>query len=69
MLSVFPAGFAEEREGGGEELSCDVEAVCFSSVLPVGLTGSLSGVLGVWDLPTQKLRQKCLHKVCALKVS
>lgn len=56
---MFPAGFCRE----GELVSGSVEAVCFSPHQPVGLTGSLSGVLGVWDLPTQKLRLQCVHQV------
>ena len=65
---MFPAGFPEERGEGEGEMLCGVEAVCFSPVLPVALTGSLSGVLGVWDLASQRLRHKCIHKVSVVNV-
>ena len=65
---TFSAGFARQggsdagAEGEKEEVS-SVEAVGLSPTVPLAVTGSLSGVLGVWDMPTQKLRQKCIHKV------
>ena len=62
VLADFAAGFAPSEEGGAE-VACSVEAVSFSRTMPVGLTASLSGVMGVWDLPTQKLRQQCIHQV------
>lgn len=52
------------EDQGGELPS--VEAVGFSPALPVAVTGSLSGVMGVWDVPTQKLRQKLTHEVYTL---
>eukprot|EP00731_Ephydatia_muelleri_P030804 Em0022g318a len=54
VLATFDAS-----EGSSGEEQMPVEAVAFSTSLPVALTGSLSGVLGVWDLSTQKLRQQC----------
>ena len=64
---TFSAGFAGQgdADGGaeGEKEVSSVEAVGLSPVIPLAVTGSLSGVLGVWDMPTQKLRQKCTHKV------
>ena len=51
-----------EVSGQGDELP-SVEAVGFSSALPVAVTGSLSGMVGVWDIPTQKLRQQLTHEV------
>lgn len=64
VLSVFPAGFSPPSPSSeGAHTSCSVEAVCFSPSQSMGLTGSLSGVLGVWDLPTQKLRLQCVHQV------
>lgn len=59
VVGTFVAGFPSS----GENDSPSVEAVGFSPSLPVAVTGSLSGVLGVWDLPTQKLRQQCQHGV------
>ena len=58
-MATFAAGFPLS----GEDDSPSVEAVAFSSSLPVAVTGSLSGVLGVWDLPTQRLRQQLQHEV------
>lgn len=65
VLCKFAAGFPPQREGA--DVSCGVEAVCFSPALPVVLTGSLSGVLGIWDLPTQKLRLQCVHQSADLQ--
>lgn len=74
MLVTFSAGFAKQGVDGGagasageteSELS-SVEAVEFSPTNPLAVTGSLSGVMGIWDIPTQKLRQKCIHKVCCM---
>ena len=74
ILATFQAGFPRSEgassspAGQVSDLSEEREPVCveavgFSSVLPVALTGSLSGVLGVWDLPTQQLRLQCTHDV------
>lgn len=66
---TFSAGFARQVDGdhgaeaGKEGELSSVEAVGLSPTSPLAVTGSLSGVLGVWDMPTQKLRQKCIHKV------
>jgi len=75
---VFPAGFATETRSGSDRSSREgmegmedkyssdrrsVEAVCFCPVLPVVVTGSLSGHVGVWDIATQRLRQKCMQEV------
>ena len=40
-----------------------VEDVAFSPSLPLALTASLSGAVGVWDIATQKLRHKLHHQV------
>ena len=48
---------------GQEDELQSVEAVGFSPTLPVAVTGSLSGVVGIWDIPTQKLRQNLTHEV------
>ena len=63
-MATFAAGFPLT----GDDDSPSVEAVGFSSSLPVAVTGSLSGVLGIWDLPTQRLRQQLQHEVgtCAI---
>ena len=69
---TFSAGFARQvdgdhgAEGGKEGELSSVEAVGLSPTSPLAVTGSLSGVLGVWDMPTQKLRQKCIHKVWSI---
>lgn len=58
-MATFPAGFPLSDVDDPPS----VEAVGFSSSLPVVVTGSLSGFLGVWDLPTQRLRQQLQHEV------
>ena len=68
VLATFSAGFAKQVDvaGAAVEEEADllsVEAVGLSPTNPLAVTGSLGGVLGVWDIPTQKLRQKCIHKV------
>ena len=68
VLATFSAGFAKQVGVAGvaveEEADLpSVEAVGLSPTNPLAVTGSLSGVLGIWDIPTQKLRQKCIHKV------
>lgn len=40
-----------------------MEAVAFSPSHPHALTGSLSGALAIWDIPTQTLRHRCNHEV------
>ncbi len=71
---MFSAGFpcgsenhaSEDEDTESQSRKNDsgsVEAVCFSPVFPVAVTGSLSGVIGVWDISTQKLRQQCMQKV------
>lgn len=69
---MFSAGFSSENNHNKdiemEDKDCvdsngSVESVCFSPVLPVVVTGSLSGVIGVWDVSTQQLRQRCLQNV------
>ena len=55
VVVTFAAGFPSS----GENDSPLIEAVGFSPSLPIAVTGSLSGVLGVWDVPTQKPRQQC----------
>ena len=71
-MATFAAGFpssegatpaSDKVEGEEEREFVCVEAVGFSPTLPVAVTGSLSGVLGVWDLPTQQLRLQCPHEV------
>ena len=69
MLVTFSAGFAKHVDSGGgasaeqESQLSPVEAVGFSPSTSLAVTGSLSGVMGVWDIPTQKLRHKCVHQV------
>ena len=66
---MFQADFATDSsknmEGEDEDAKDknSVEAVCFSPTLPVAVTGSLSGIIGVWDISAQKLRQKCIQQV------
>jgi hypothetical protein len=40
-----------------------VEDVAFFPSLPLALTASLSGAVGVWDIATQKLRHTLQHQV------
>ena len=64
VVVSFAAGMPREGEStdtGGA--SSSVEDVAFSPSLPLALTASLSGAVGVWDIPTQKLRHKLQHQV------
>ena len=62
MVATFAAGMPQDVDGDGPPPS-SVEAVAFCPSLPLALTASLSGGVGVWDIATQKLRHKLQHQV------
>lgn len=62
VLSTFQAGFPQSKE---ETDNASVECVCFSSDMLFVLSGSLSGVLAVWDISAQRLRHECKHPLGA----
>ncbi|XP_046859614.1 angio-associated migratory cell protein-like [Xenia sp. Carnegie-2017] len=51
-----------------QEGDLSIESVAFCSILPVVLTGSLSGKLGIWDLTNQRIRQQCEHPAGVTKI-
>ena len=55
---------SDAEHGSSEPPPLSVEDVCFCPSLPLALTASLSGAVGVWDIATQKLRHKLQHQVC-----
>ena len=55
---------SDAEHGSSEPPPSSVEDVCFCPSLPLALTASLSGAVGVWDIATQKLRHKLQHQVC-----
>ncbi|XP_077997578.1 angio-associated migratory cell protein-like [Glandiceps talaboti] len=56
VITTFGAG-----PPASEEESNSVEAVGFCKSLPLAAVGSLNGVVGVWDVPTQIKRNQCKH--------
>ncbi|EDO35758.1 predicted protein [Nematostella vectensis] len=66
VLTSLNAGFPNPKDDTDSPPS--IESVCFSKVNPVLATASLSGVLGLWDLSTQRLRQQCKHPNSIVKV-
>ncbi|PFX28860.1 Angio-associated migratory cell protein [Stylophora pistillata] len=58
VLSTLAAGFQSENDSDPPP---SIEAVGFSPQQPMLATASLSGVLGVWDLSSYRLRQECKH--------
>lgn len=58
VLSTLAAGFQTD---GDSDSPPSIEAVGFSPQQPMLATASLSGVLGVWDLSSYRLRQQCKH--------
>ena len=65
VVATFAAGMPQDSadvDGDGPPPS-SVEAVAFCPSLPLALTASLSGGVGVWDIATQKLRHKLPHQV------
>ncbi|KAL9957954.1 hypothetical protein ACROYT_G034913 [Oculina patagonica] len=57
VLSTLVAGFQSDDDDSPPS----IEAVGFSPQQPMLATASLSGVLGVWDLSSYRLRQQCKH--------
>ena len=62
ILTSFDAGFPHGNEDGE---STSVECVSFSNDTLYVLSGSLSGVLAVWDISAQRLRHECRHPIGA----
>ena len=62
VLCSFEAGFPQSGE---ESENSSVECVAFSSDTQYVLSGSLSGVLGIWDISAQRLRHSCKHPLGA----
>ncbi|XP_014663766.1 PREDICTED: angio-associated migratory cell protein-like isoform X2 [Priapulus caudatus] len=56
VLGIIDAG-DQQQEGANAEDS--IESVAFSPSLQLLATGSLNGMLGIWDVPTQVLRHNC----------
>lgn len=52
-----------DDEGMIQPPPSSVEDVVFFPTLPLALTASLSGAVGVWDIATQKLRHTLRHQV------
>lgn len=57
VLSTLAAGFQSDESDSPPS----IEAVGFSPQQPMLATASLSGVLGIWDLSSYRLRQQCKH--------
>ena len=65
-MATLGAGFPRGQDSAPsppEEGAGCVECVAFSPTLPLAVSGSLSGAMAVWDLPTQQLRLVCQHEV------
>ena len=62
ILSTFDAGFPQSN---GDTENTSVECVSFSTDTLFVLSGSLSGVLAVWDISAQRLRHECKHPIGA----
>ncbi|XP_064607664.1 angio-associated migratory cell protein-like [Liolophura sinensis] len=62
VLATFQCG-----KPASLETDC-VETVGFSQTQPLVATGSLSGSLCVWDVPTQVLRHTCPHEAGIVKL-
>ncbi len=58
VLATFSAG--EVKENIGDSNSVESVGLCQSQSLAA--VGSLNGSLGVWDVPTQKIRHQCQHE-------
>eukprot|EP00794_Sanderia_malayensis_P017476 gene17476-19223_t len=62
VITTFQASFHEKGDDHDEsQQSTSIECVAFSNDMMYILSGSLSGVLAVWDISAQRLRHKCKH--------
>lgn len=74
VLATLAVGFPKQTaelsgdEASVSEVASSVEAVGFSPVLPLAVTASLSGVLGVWDTSSWTLRHQCHHEAGIVRV-
>lgn len=59
-VASFDAGFPRDDDS---ETQNSIECVGFSNDTLFALSGSLSGVLGIWDISAQRLRHRCNHPV------
>ena len=67
VVVSLAAGMPQEAVGstaeeGTPSAPSSVEDVAFFPSLPLALTASLSGAVGVWDIATQKLRHCLQHQ-------
>ena len=69
-MATLAAGMPQEASSDTdtEPPPSSVEDVAFCPTLPLALTASLSGAVGVWDVTTQKLRHKLQHQVVCVCV-
>ena len=54
---------SQDKPTSADSFTSSVEDVAFCPSLPLAITASLSGAVGVWDIATQKLRHKLQHQV------
>ncbi len=60
IIATFDAGFPQSDN---EAQNSSIECVSFSMDMSYVLSGSLSGVLGIWDISAQRLRHQCKHPI------
>ncbi|XP_070569921.1 angio-associated migratory cell protein-like [Ptychodera flava] len=63
VIATFAAGPA-----ASEDESNSVEAVAFCKSQPLVAVGSLNGIVGLWDIPTQIQRNQCKHEAGIVRV-
>lgn len=63
VLETLQVGLAQE-----ESKNNSVEALEFCSNQPLLATASLSGVLGIWDVTSQRLRHQCRHQAGVTRI-
>ncbi|XP_071792333.1 angio-associated migratory cell protein-like [Asterias amurensis] len=64
VLATFSAGAIKENIGD----SNSVESVGLCQSQSLAAVGSLNGSLGLWDVPTQKIRHQCQHEAGVVRV-
>ncbi len=60
VIATFEAGFPQADDEGDDD-NKSIECVAFSRDMSYVLSGSLSGVLAIWDISAQRLRHQCKH--------
>ena len=58
LVASFDAGFAQASDDSEPP---SIECVAFSHDQTLACSGSLSGVLAIWDISAQRLRHQCKH--------